>query len=528
MVFEDRAYQIECEDALIKDVLASTTDSMIHPLAAVPTGAGKTKIMGNFIYKLLELCPYYNILILSHTENILKQDHEAISSFFPGIRIGLYSSGLRSRSIEKITVAGIQSVYKNAKYFKKFQIVIIDEAHTVPTRGNGMYRQFFRVVNATRIGLTATHFRTGHGLLHEGEGRMFNKLSYDLSSMDNFNKLVDDGYLTNLISKPTEMIMDVDGLRKAAGDFNQKDLSERFDRETITKRAVAETVNMGYNYKSWLVFAIDIAHADNITEELIKLGISAVSLHSRAEIDRHQVTEDFINKKFRALVSVGMVTTGFDAPNVDLLVLLRPTMSPVLHVQMVGRGLRVCEGKTHCLVLDFAGNTERLGPINNVQIPVKGKKKGNGQPITKRCPHCGCIFHPTVKICDVCGHEFEFVQKLRTSNSELEIVQRAQEKKERWVNVSSVSYAIHEKKNFPDSLKVTYHCGISSFSEYVCLNHNGYAKHMATNWVSFRWTGKYFPLNVAQLFRESNLLKVPKRLYIDSSSKYIKIKDIEF
>jgi DNA repair protein RadD len=118
------------------------------------------------------------------------------------------------------------------------------------------------------------------------------------------------------------------------------------------------------------------------------------------------------------------------------------------------------------------------------------------------------------------GHEFEFVQKLRTSNSELEIVQKAQEKKERWVNVSSVSYAIHEKKNFPDSLKVTYHCGISSFSEYVCLNHTGYAKHVATNWVSFRWTGKYFPLNVAQLFRESNLLKVPKRLYIDSSSKY--------
>ncbi len=531
MQFEDRWYQIECEDALIKDVLNSTVGREIHPLAAVPTGAGKTKIMGNFIYKLLEQLPALNILVVSHTESILKQNHEAISSFFPGIRIGLYSSGLRSRLIEKITVAGIQSIYRNAKQFKKFGIVIIDECHAVPTKGQGMYQKFFNQVNATRVGLTATHFRTGHGLLHEGAGRMFNKLSYDLSSMENFNRLVSEGYLTTLVSKTTDLEMNVDKIRTSAGDFNQKDLADRFDRSSITKEIVNETIRMGHNYNSWLVFAIDIAHANSILEQLLEKGIKAKALHGHANAtNRHELVEEFKQGKIRAIVSVGMVTTGFDAPNIDMIVLARPTKSPVLHVQMCGRGLRVAPGKDHCLVLDFAGNTQRLGPINNVSIPLPpGKKKdGPGEPIVKTCPNCGCMHHPTVKICSVCEYTFEFKETLTTQADSVDIVQKSVQSKERWVPVSNVVYSIHEKKGANDSFRVTYKCGLTTVNEYVCFNHTGYAKHKANNWVQHRWIGSSFPLDVNHLFRESHLLKIPSRLFIDTSSRYFKIKNAEF
>lgn len=523
--FEDRWYQVEAENALLKDLL---TDKDCHPIAAVPTGAGKTKILSSLIYKYLEIKPEHNILVLSHTENILKQDFQAIEEFFPGVYIGLYSSGLNSRTIEKITVAGIQSIYSKPHLFKHFDIAIIDEAHSVPTKGNGMYRKFFNNVNLRRVGLTATHFRTGHGYVHKGKGALFNKLSYDLSSMENFNRLVDEGYLTKLFSKPTDLQLDTEGVKESAGDFNVKDLSNHFDRESITDAAIKELLKFSKNYKSWLIFAIDIDHADHINEKLQSYGIKSKVLHSRSEEERHEVTYEFINKKITCLVSVGMVTTGFDAPNIDLLVLLRPTKSPVLHVQMIGRGSRVSPktGKTHCLVLDFAGNISRLGPINAVKVPEPGKKKGTGKPIVKKCKYCGCLHHPSVKICDVCGTEFEFEEKIQTTFSKEEVVVGPKKKIEQWIRVTEVFYSIHSKLGRPDSLKVIYKCGLTSYNEFICLDHGGYATHFAKNWISHRLN--YLPKNIFELYKVSKDLKVPSELLVDITEKFPVIKDVKF
>ncbi len=525
--FEDRWYQIEAEDALLEDVEKGFGN---HPVIAIPTGGGKTKILGSFIYKYLELHPRQNILVLSHTENILLQDYEAIQSFFKGIQIGLYSSGLKSRSIEKITVAGIQSVYRNAKYFKRFHLCIIDEAHTVPTKGNGMYKQLFNhLPNLRRVGLTATHFRTGHGYIHEGKGAMFNKLSYDLCTMDKFNRLVEEGYLCKIFSKPTSLQLKTEGVKVSAGDYNLKDLSEKFDRKAITEKAVNEVIEFGqHNYKSWLVFAIDIEHAEHINKLLQEKGIKSKALHSKNVKERHTITQEFKDGDIKCVVSVGMITTGFDAPNIDLIILLRPTKSPVLHVQMIGRGLRITPDKDHCLVLDFSGNTSRLGPINNVTIPKKGKKgKGNGEPLVKDCPNCGCQWHIKVKICDACGHKFKFQEKIKPNAGYHDVVQYTPEK---WFKVSKVRYKIHNKVGMPDSLKVTYSCGLSTFSEYICLDHGGYAGHKASYWVRNRWVlgSVDLPLDVRDLYYRSQNLREPNEILIDSSSKFPSIKDATF
>lgn len=525
MVFEDRKYQIEAEDALLSDVL---TNKNCHPIVAIPTGAGKTKILSSFMYKYLEIKPKHSIVVVSHTENILLQDYEAVKSFFPGIKIGLYSSGLQSRTVEKITVAGIQSIYSKHDLFKNFNLVIIDEAHSVPTKGHGMYQQFFKDKKLTRVGLTGTHFRTGHGYIHRGEGALFNKLSYDLCTMAKFNKLVTDGYLTKLYSKPTELQLDIAGVKESAGDYNIKDLSTKFDRVSITNEAVKELVEFGYNYKSWLIFAINIEHANHISEKLNKLGIKSKALHSETVKQRHAITEEFKQQKIRCVVSVGMLTTGFDAPNIDLIALLRPTKSPVLHVQTIGRGLRTAPNKDHCLVLDFSGNIERLGPINNVQIPEPGrKKKGTGQPIVKACPNCGCLHHPTVKICDVCNHKFEFRENIRTTHGQLDIVQK-NKPASKWLRVTETKYSIHRKIGMPNSLKVTYSCGLSTISEYVCYDHSGYAKHKANNWVSFRWSHKKLPTDVQSLLKNSSMIAQPSEILVNFHKKYPVIKDIKF
>jgi len=522
--YEHRDYQEKAEQTVVSDL----KDPDCNPVMALPTGSGKSKILSGVMYKYFEyLQPFGRVAVISHTENILLQNYEAIKSHFPGINIGLYSSGLESRTVEKITVAGIQSIYKKSHLFKDLTLAIIDECHTVPTKGNGMYQQFFKDCKAQRLGLTATHFRSGHGFLHIGEGAMFNKLSVDLCTMQAFNKLVEDKYLTELFSKPAQLQFDTDGVKESAGDYNVKDLSFHFDKEEITREACKELVKMGTNYSSWLVFAIDIDHADSICSILVRNGIKAVSLHSRADVDRHELTDAFKRKEIRAIVSVGMVTTGFDAPNIDLIVLLRPTKSPVLHIQMIGRGLRPSPGKTHCLVLDFAGNISRLGPINNVTVPSKHKKGVGGEPIVKTCPVCGCLHHPTVKICGVCGHEFEFKTDLRVDAANDEVVEK--DNKPKWLDVTNIKYMIHKKIGKPESLRVQYSCGLFTLNEYICYDHGGYAEQKARNWVKWRWLHSLeMPANVQELYNNAKELAVPTKLLVETHQKYPSIKNVSF
>lgn len=542
MDYEYRQYQEDCEDALLRDTLC---DEHYHPVVAVPTGGGKTKILSSFIYKYLEKRPKHSVLVLSHTETILAQDHKALRSFFPGIHIGLYSAGLKSKTFEKITVAGIQSIFRKGRLFASYDLIIVDECHTVPVKGEGMYRRFFQShsanrggqgkMEAIRVGLSGSPFRLKHGYVYKGNGALFNKLSYDLCSMENFNQLIEDGYLSNMFVKPPNYKMDTKGVRVTAGDYNSKQLSKKFDRESITREAVGELITFGKNYKAWLIFAIDIDHCENIAREInIQMpndythGIKAIAMHSKTNLERHQVTSNFINGHIRAIVSVGMLTTGFDAPNIDLIGLLRPTKSPVLHAQMIGRGSRVHPGKDHCLVLDYAGNIARLGPINNIQVPdPEKKKKDNGDPIVKACNVCGCLHHPSVKICNVCGYEFIFQEKISTSHDESEVIQYSNLK---WLDVSGVSYQIHTKRGTNvDILKVTYFCGINKVNEYVCYNHQaGYAKYKADNWVKHRWTYNTPPYNVEELYRYNSHLLVPKRILVDLSKKFPSVVESEF
>ena len=522
MEFEERQYQTDTVDAWWQDVESSAD---VHPIVSVPTGGGKTVIMAKLIERYLEKYPDNKIVILSHTQEILRQDYDALIQVLPYHDIGIMSAGLGHYELRQITIAGIQTAYNRIDQFKWTNLFIVDECHTVNHKANGMYRKLFDEVPGTIAGMSATVFRSGHGYIHHGGG-VFNRLSHDLTSVDNFNKLVNDGYLTKLTSVSPEMEMDVENLKQTAGDYQIKHMGERFDRHAITNKAVTELVKYGqHNYKKWLVFAIDIDHCDNICKELINQGIDARVLHSKMEFDRDKTIDRFKTGDTRALVSVGMVTTGFDAPNIDLIALLRPTKSALLHVQMVGRGLRVAPGKSHCLVLDFAGNTERLGPINDVRIPKK-TKKGNKllRPIMKRCPACRSLHPPAVRICDICGHEFHFEVNINVRASTTAIVKGPVEKK--WLNVTHVQYTLHKKFGKPDSMLVVYHCGLTKVKEWVCLEHGGFAGRKAHHWAGRR--GYDGALNTHSLVENCSTLKKPKQILVEFIGKYPKMTNSTF
>ena len=399
-MIENRWYQEECCSSII-DFLDNKKG---NPLVVLPTGSGKTVVIAKIVDKILTKNPNSNILILSHVKEILCQDKHSLENYFEGIEVGVWSSGLKEKSKRKIMVAGIQSIKNDFNKFMEYDIAIVDEAHLINHKVNGSYRKFLSKINAKVIGLTATPYRLGHGYIHKGKDRLFTDIVYDLSSMNNFNRLISEGYLCNLITKNTILEYDRKDISLISGDFSKKEMSVKFNREDITEKVLGEVAKWGKDRKKWLIFCIDIDHAENVKRVLTEShNILSETVHSKMSGDRSKILKDYEHGNIKCLVNVNVLTTGINIPTIDFIVILRPTKSHVLHVQMVGRGLRVAQDKNDCLVLDFAGNTKNLGAINDIMVEQKEDKKGNGVAPTKVCPQCGSIHSTKVKRCDIAG-----------------------------------------------------------------------------------------------------------------------------
>lgn len=467
-------------------------------VAVLPTGSGKTLVMR-------EYCARHpgRILVLSHIKEILQQNFETLA---PLGGVGLYSAGLGMRTIDRITVAGIQSVYNKPHLFNP-DVILIDECHLV--NNVGMYKKLLTTLNVPYLGLTATPYRMKQGFLWGDQG-MFKSKCYEAP----VKKLTQEGFLSPLQTYGSQQELDTAGIKIQGGDFKISDMSLAFDRSTITDRILDELIPYNRDYKHWLLFCIDIAHAENVAEGLNRRGIKAEAVHSKSP--RDQAILDFKAGKIQALVNVNILTVGFDSPWVDLIAVLRPTKSAGLHVQMLGRGLRVYPSKSHCLIKDFAGNLKRLGMIDKVVVNEPSDPKGKGgKPWTKECPDCLQIVHSAVRNCK-CGHKFEFKHHLQ----ETAFI----EKINKWYKVNKVFYNIHHKAGGIDSLRVTYVSGMRMFREWVTLDHPGYAGRVAGEWVRKRWTGSQpIPTTVADLHGVSNLLPKPEAIQVEEGGKFPKI-----
>lgn len=508
-----RKYQQEANNAIFNYFYSGRKG---NPLIVAPTGSGKSHMIGGFCKQVINKWPTQKITIISHVKEILSQDYKAIKEHMGDKVVGLYSAGLKSKTIKNITIAGIQSIYDKPELFDQTTLFIIDEAHTIPHTKGGRYHKFFSQVKKPVIGYTATPFRLGAGYLHIGKNSFFNDIIYTI----NIKTLQDKGYLCKLTSKGTKKRLDASGVKKQAGDYVLKELSLAFDKEAITKDIISELLIYKELRKKWLLFAIDIEHAENITYQLNKVGIKAACVHSKMTRNRDIIISDFRSGKYQALVSVAVLTTGFDAPDVDLIALMRPTASPVLHVQIIGRGLRPYPGKDDCLILDFAGNLLRNGPIDAPVIKVKGQ--GTGEAIMKECDNCYEIVHAAVRICPCCGEAFKFRHKLTASAANNEVIVMID-----WHQVDKVEYFNYIGSKDIPMLKVTYTCGLRRFSEYICLEHSGYAKYKAQHWWRRR-SPEPTPETSAEAVELTDTLDIPTRIMVEESGKFPIIKEHYF
>lgn len=523
-LFEPRWYQDECVNGIFNYFYEGGKG---NPLAVVPTGAGKSHILGMFCERVLKQWPEQKILILTHVDTIIRQDYLAIREHLPPRQVGIYSAGVGRKQRCDVTVAGIQSIHTKYALFKETTIILIDEAHTVPPAGEGQYRKFLAQFNCPIIGLTATHFRLGTGYLHEGKGRIFTDIAYEVD----IERLIEEGFLAKLIPREPAVQVDMEGVHTQGGDFVKKESIERLDREGLTENIIEDLTQYKEKYKQWLIFAIDIDHAELIALLLNRKGIRTAVVHSKkSKKENEELKLLFKAGMYQCLVSVESLTTGFDVPSVDLIALLRPTKSPVLHIQMIGRGLRISVGKDHCLVLDYVGNVKRLGPINDVHIAVR--KKGKGGQITKTCPDCQTILSGSVRECPVCGHHFIFKEKLKNTAANDDIIAKKKEKKviePHWFNVDFVTYSEHFGKTGL-MMQVAYRCGLRTFFEYKKFE-GGKAAYHSRHWWSYRAKENIMPPSSsaeAVLRANGGDLNSPKQILVLEKGRYPEIQKTIF
>ena len=383
-----------------------------NPCVVLPTGSGKSHIVASLCKDALQNWPETQLLVLSHVKEILEQNAEKMRHHWPGAPMGIYSASIGKKQLgEPITFAGIQSVRKKAKQIGHVDLVIIDECHLVNHKDEGGYRQFIadlKTINpALRvIGLTATPYRLGHGLITD-KPALFDALIEPVS----IEELVFKGYLATLRSKVTKERLDTSGVHKRGGEFIESELQAAVDTDEKNRSVVQEVIELAGDRRAWLFFCTGVKHAQRVCDELNSRGIAAACVTGETpKKEREQILADYKSGKLRALTNANVLTTGFDYPDIDLIAMLRPTMSASLYVQMAGRGMRPKSHTDHCLVLDFAGVVATHGPITAVQ-PSKKAGEGNGEAPVKVCENCGELCAIAVSICPACGHPFPEPQK---------------------------------------------------------------------------------------------------------------------
>lgn len=487
MTLSLRPYQLASIDA----VFDYWTDGGGNPLVVLPTGAGKSLVLASLAQRLIDQWSGMRIGVITHVKELIAQNAQELLRMWPGAPAGIFSAGLGRRDTRaQILFMGIQSVHKKARQLGGFDLLIVDEAHLIPRNADTMYGRFIAdcleiVPDMRVVGLTATPYRLDSGRLDRGSDRIFERVVYDANVRD----LIEQGYLSNLISKATAARIDTSKVHVRGGEFVAGELEAAAMAPEVVQSAVAEIVAMGRDRAGWLAFCTGVDHAKQVRDLMRSHNISCEMVTGDTPAgERDRIINAYKAKQIRCLTSVAVLTTGFNAPHVDLIAMIRPTLSTGLFVQMIGRGLRLAPGKKDCLVLDFAGNSVRHGPVDAVK-PQKSGDAGDFygeekiKPDTvraKECPHCQELVGLATIECPSCGHEWPREAPRHEAQALDDAPILSTEKvAEKWLGVDDMRFTIHRKPGSPDSVRIDYLCGVTTHKEWLCFEHSGYPQRKA-------------------------------------------------
>ena len=446
-----------------------------NPCVSLPTGSGKSVIIAELCRQAVTNWPETRILMLTRSMELIGQNAEKLRTIWPGAPMGIYSASIGKKQLgEPITIGGPLSVANVVDRIGHVDLCIVDEAHDIGHKDEGSYRKIIGRLfefnpHMRVIGFTASPFRVGHGLITD-KPAIFDDLIEPVS----IEELIFKGYLSKLRSKATEFKISAEGVKKRGGEYIESDLQRVVDTDYNNEHMVDEVIAMSGGRKSWMFFCTGVNHAEHIRDLLIDRGITAASVTSdMPKAERAQAIADFKAGKIQAVTNVNCLSTGFDHSGIDLLVMARPTMSPGLYIQQVGRGMRIDPSKTDCLVLDFAGVVSTHGPITAVQPPKKSGEKGGEAP-SKTCEACGEICHAAVQVCPACGHAFPppAPKPLTLHTDDIMGLEGQQ------MPVTAWSWREHTgRTSGRQMLAVTYYGALSDapVTEYLPIFHPGYA-----------------------------------------------------
>lgn len=529
-----------------------------NPLVALPTGTGKSFSIAKFVRDALYRFPSTRAMMGTHVKELIEQNAKQMKRLWPEAPIGIYSAGLKERdSIHPILYGGVQSMVgklseSGASIFGYRDFLIIDEAHLLNDEG-----RYIKLIGELKlinpylkvIGFTATPYRTGLGLMTNGG--IFTDIIYDLCTIDGFNRLIYEGYLAPLFPMPTDTVLDVSNVAKSGGEFNEKQLQAAVNHRDITFKCLKEFVAWGWDRACWLIFASGVEHAEDIAQMLNEVfHIPSAAIHAKTK-NRDELVEAYKRGELRCLVNNNVLTTGFDHPPIDYIGMMRPTMSTGLWVQMLGRGTRPYNPltadpilaamfpapKAFCRVMDFAGNTQRLGPINDPVVPRQRGQGPAGEAPVKQCPKCRAWNHTSARICLVCETEFAFDPNLSARASTAELIRSPQFEVESFevqnvVMVPHVSRATKlanpgvDPSRLPYMIKVMYWCGMKQFVEHISVEGSTQFGHKGREWFRQRYGEP--PLTNGEVLQCAAYLRRPKRIRVWTNTKFPSILDYEF
>lgn len=549
--FQPRDYQASARDA-VWEYFAKGGEG--NPVVAMPTGTGKSIVIGDLASMIVSTWPNQRILALAPSKELVTQNAEKLAVIAPFLPFGICSASLNRYDTRQPVIFGtIGTVVNRWEELGKIDLVFVDECHLVSDKETTLYRRLFDLLleinpNLKIIGFSATPYRLGVG--HITDGGLFTDVCFDATTLDAFNWFIDQGYLLPLIPRPTTARLSTEGLKTIAGDYSEADQQRKFDKETITKEVLDEARERAHDREHILIFCTGIQHAEHIRDYLESIGETAVAVHSKSAT-RDDDLAAFKQGRVRWCVNYGVLTTGFDFPALDCIVIMRVTKSPGLWVQILGRGTRPdyadgfdlseLEGrlqaifqsaKHNCLILDFGYNTAVLGPINDPKLPKKKGAKGGDAPV-KTCKHdntreavgCGVWNHPSARHCVNCGAEFLFEVKFDSKASNTEVLAGPYEKPVvNEYDVTRVTYDRHTKLGRPDSIRANYYAGLRRFTSYICPEHGGTPRRKAEDlWM--RHGGGSLPKTTAECLPLLDALNKPAKIRVWENRKYPEILD---
>jgi DNA repair protein RadD len=365
-------------------------------VVVLPTGSGKSLVIAE-----LARLARGRVLVLAHVRELVEQNHAKYLAY--GLDADIFSAGLgRKESARQVVFGSVQSVARNLERFDateghaRFTLLVIDECHRVSPDKDASYR---RVIERLRranpqlkvLGLTATPYRLGQGFIYHrhhhgmvrGDAECFFR---DCVFEQPLRLMVKQGYL----APPTRIDAAVERYDFSAltpgtgGLFREEELNRVVAGSRATPGIIAEIIERARSRCGVMLFAASVAHAEEILGYLPSAEAALITGETPSG-ERERIIAAFKSRELKYLVNVAVLTTGFDAPHVDLIAILRPTESVSLYQQIVGRGLRLAPGKRDCLILDYAGNPWDL------YAPEVGSPRpaSDTEPVQVECPACG-------------------------------------------------------------------------------------------------------------------------------------------